>query len=368
MESQVTQNVEFGKKSCFNELFKPESYKMDIDLIFYKYGILYKHDINNYFKNDSNKRRQKFKTWTLSVWLVFNIIRFSLYLYYSKNGRLPLYYFDIIQNFGGITVYSYTASLSATILSLRILTLFNNSNKSYFKWFEVINTLKEIEINDSLPFSGPKEFGSFTRRVKILKILIFYSFKFLDYALILASITVLINFYQFEDIIKYGIIASIIYWFWYHWICALTTYSILTFYIICEFCRIKFKLLNNKISEILSFEFIRLSAVDEILEEHNHICETIFLYNRFWKKFYFGLTYTLIVFSLLILQLILFEKILPILYFLILFSLLSAFLLLQIFSLITASVYKKSRESHKLIFKLLIEMDSILDTRRKIKV
>jgi hypothetical protein len=50
MEPLVTQNVEFGQKHCFNELFKPESYKIDIDLIFYKYGILYNHDINNYFQ------------------------------------------------------------------------------------------------------------------------------------------------------------------------------------------------------------------------------------------------------------------------------------------------------------------------------
>jgi hypothetical protein len=368
MESLVTQNVEFGQKPCFKEVFKSESYKIDIDLIFYKYGILYKHDINNYLNNDSKKRRQKFKTWSLSVWLVFNIIRYSLYLYYSKNGRLPLYYFDIIQNFGGITVYYYAAALSVTILSLRILTLFNSSNKSYFKWFEIINTLKGIEMNDNLRISGPKEFGSFTRKIRILKILIFYLFKFFDCVWILSLITLLITFYQLEDIIKYGIIASIFHWFWYHWVAALSIYSILTFYIVCEFCRIKFKLLNDKISRILSFEFIRLSAVDEILEEHNRICQTIFLYNRFWKKFYFGLNYTSILLSLLFLQLILFETILPIPYFISLFSLLSAFFLLQTFILITASVYKKSRESHKLIFKLLIEMDSILDTRRKIKV
>jgi hypothetical protein len=186
--------------------------------------------------------------------------------------------------------------------------------------------------------------------------------------MILGPITVLITFYQLEDIINYGIIALILFWLWYHWAAAVCIYSILAFYIICEFCRIKFKLLNDKISRILSFEFIRLSAVDEILEEHNHICQTIFLYNRFWKKFYFGLNYTFILLSLLLLQLILFETILPIPYFMSLFALLSAFFFLQIFSLITASVYKKSIESHKLIFKLLIEMDSILDTRRKIKV
>jgi hypothetical protein len=368
MESQVIQSVEFGHKAYFSELFKPESYKIEIDLIFYKYGILYKHDINNYFNNDSNKRRQKFKTWTLSVWLVFNIIRFSLYLYYSKNGTLPLYYFDIIQNFGGITVYYYVAALSGTILSLRIITLFNNNNKAYFKWFEIINTLKGIEVNDSLKISGPKEFSTFARRIKILKILIFCSLKFLDCTMVLASITVLITFYQLEDIIKYGIIASIIFWFWFHWTGAVCIYSILTFYIICEFCRIKFKLLNEKISRISNFEFIRLSAVDEVLEEHNHICQTIFLYNRFWKKFYFGFNYTFILSSLLLLQLVLFETISPILYCITLFSLLSAFFLIQIVSLTTASVYKKSIESHKLIIKLLIEMDSILDTRRKIKV
>ena len=115
-----------------------DSKSIDIDLAFYKYGILYKHNINNYYKDEDQARKNKIKTYILSVWLVFNIIRHSLYLYYSKNGRVPIYFFDILQDYGGITVYYYMAAILGTILSFRIIILFNKKNKYLFGWFEIL--------------------------------------------------------------------------------------------------------------------------------------------------------------------------------------------------------------------------------------
>jgi hypothetical protein len=359
------------RKSFFNKFFdkiKAKSNNIDIDLMLYKYGILYQHDINHYLDDEKKRKRQKFKTWALSVWLVLNIIRIFLNLYYSKNGRIPKYFFDILQDVGGITVYYHTAALLATILSLRIVTIFNNNNKSYFDWFEIIRVLLGIKTIDDIRITDSNAFDSFARRIKVLNILINYSFKFLDWAMISVVVSVMISFYHFIDVIKYGIIASLIHWFWYHYISALIIYSLLSFYVVCDYCRIKFKLFNEKISKFQTNEFVRFSAVDKIVEEQNHICQTIFRYNKFWRKFYFALNYTFIPLSLLFLQMTLFESQLPAAYLISLIVMMVTSISFVTFNLMTATVHRKSIESYNLILKFYLKMDRVLNVRRKIKV
>jgi hypothetical protein len=120
----------------------------DIDKPLYKHGLIYKHDINNYFDDNKRKKKQRMKTLALSVWILFNIFRYSFYLMFNKNGRVPLYYFDVAQDVGGIAVYYYGGAILFGIFGLRIIYLFNFSDSSHFEWLEIIKHIKGLKVSN----------------------------------------------------------------------------------------------------------------------------------------------------------------------------------------------------------------------------
>ncbi len=97
------------------------------------------------------------------------------------------------------------------------------------------------------------------------------------------------------------------------------------------------------------------------------ICLDIKLYNKFWKKFYFSLTYTLIAINLVLLQLILFDQIL-LLFCVILSAHLAKINLLSMFNLMTASINSEASKSYKSLLEMYFKTNFILNTNRKMKV
>jgi len=77
----------------------------DIDLPLYKYGLMFRYDINNYFDTDIKKRKQNFKFYAVIIWILVNFLRISICLINVENGRVAKYYFDIIQYIGGLTEF-----------------------------------------------------------------------------------------------------------------------------------------------------------------------------------------------------------------------------------------------------------------------
>jgi hypothetical protein len=86
---------------------------------------MFRHNICNHFDDEMMFKKQKYKSFALSIWLLFNTTRLLINIYYFRNGRVPIYLGDILREIGGLTVYYYFEALMASLLALRIVHLFN---------------------------------------------------------------------------------------------------------------------------------------------------------------------------------------------------------------------------------------------------
>jgi hypothetical protein len=137
------------------------------------------------------------------------------------------------------------------------------------------------------------------------------------------------------------------------------------------YCKTIFKSFNNSIKQLFDRKrkaFLKYKTIDRLIKDHNSICLDIKLYNRFWQKYYFFLTFTLIPVNLLILQLLLFEEqIFPLLLTAIPFFFGSIISHLM-FNLMTASINSEASKSYKSLLEMYLKTDPLLNTNRKIKV
>jgi hypothetical protein len=89
----------------------------DIDLPLYKYGLIHKQDVNNYFDSEKKKKVQKFKSISMICLALMNVIRFILCAKFFNN-EFPLFYYDLIKYYGGLNQYFYAIVIIASIEDL----------------------------------------------------------------------------------------------------------------------------------------------------------------------------------------------------------------------------------------------------------
>jgi hypothetical protein len=343
----------------------------DIDSPLYDYWLFYRFDIRNRFVSDRQKLIQKIKTNLLVIHLFICVIRIGIYLLVYKKGRIPLYYFDIIQHIGGITEYFYSIALIFTLLSLRIIFILNYSYDKDYEWLDIIKVLNGSQSSNFLKLYDKNEFNNYLIKIKNLKIVFnFFFLSSLPFATIIALTILFINF-NYSDLINYGILSAIIYFFWASSIAPVITFSILYYLIVCYYCKIRFKSFNDYLNSLRDEKiraFINYKTIDQLIKDHNSICSDIKNYNKFWQKYYIALTYTLIPINLLSLQLLCFEDLL----FPVFFSTLSCFLGTIISHLminsITASITSEASKSYKSLHEFYLQMNYSLNIRRKLNV
>ena len=73
---------------------------IDFDLLLHKIWISYRYDISKRIVTQKQLYIQKFKVFCLSLFLLINLIRYTIYIFIVNNGCLPIYYFDLLQYFG----------------------------------------------------------------------------------------------------------------------------------------------------------------------------------------------------------------------------------------------------------------------------
>lgn len=86
---------------------------------------MFRHNICNHFDDEMMFKKHKYKSLPLSIWLLFNTTRLLINIYYSRNGRVPIYFCDILQEIGGITVYYCFEAVMESLLAFRIIHLFD---------------------------------------------------------------------------------------------------------------------------------------------------------------------------------------------------------------------------------------------------
>jgi hypothetical protein len=343
----------------------------DIYSPLYKYLYSYRIDLRNSILSERQKLVQKIKSNISSIYLFICVIRYGILSIIFQDKGISLYYFDLIQFYGKFPEFYYLCAISVSILSFRILHIFNHSNGHEYEWLKIIQVLNGSQSLDSLKIFNENGIRKYIRKIKSFNFfvnLFIYStiaFHFLT------AVAVLFLFFNYSDLIRFGLFSAFIYlincYFW------MTTigFGFFYYFIVCFYCKTIFNSFNNSIKLLLdgkSEAFLKFKSIDQLIEDHNSICLEIKLYNKFWQKYYFSLTYTLIPMNLLLLQLILFEEqILP-LFCVSLSTCLGTIFSHFMFNLITSSINSEASKSNKSLHQMYLKANSLLNANRKIKV
>ncbi len=344
----------------------------DIDSPLYKYLFFYRIEIRKSFVSDRQKSIQKIKSIILSIYLFICIVRYGIHsLILVNKNIIPVYYLDIVQYYGGIPEFYYFGTIFLLLFCLRIIHILNHSNSKDYEWLKIIKALNELQSFNALKIYNKNETQKYVRRIKTLKFItqyVIYSILLFEFLL---SFAVLFIFFDLSDLLKYGILSSLIYFFnCYIWF-PLIGFSSFYYFIVCYYCKTRFKSFNNYIQLLLNEKntaFLKYKTVDQLINYHNSICSDIKSFNNFWQKYYFSITYTLIPINLLLLQLVLFEELLlPLFCVTIIFNFGSMASHLM-FNSITASINSEALRTYKSLEKIYLKMNFSLNTRRKLKV
>jgi hypothetical protein len=338
----------------------------DIDLPLYKYGLIHKQNINNYLVTNKQKKFQAFKSYALTAFLLLIIILLLLQLRFYKNPNYPLFSYDLFNYLGGLTQFLYATCLFGVVMSLRLLHLFNYSDESIYKWLDIIKVLKGLENKDLIGLKNEEIYESFVQRIKFFKFLIEITLKFSAFLTFFLFIGLAFLVSNTIQSLFFGILDAIFHVLWTNYVLSVQLYSFLFYFMSCYYFEIRFKILNNNISRNSKLSVVKLTA--RIISEHNNICNDILKYDKFWKNFYFVLTYTIIPINLMLLQQLLLDDIVftaILLYLMVVIIYLISHIVLN---LISASVNKNALKSHKFLFKFQNKFLSLISVKQGIKV
>jgi hypothetical protein len=339
----------------------------DIDLPLFKYGFIHRQNFIDYCNGKRNQRIRSYKSILFIVSYVFNIIRYIFYIINSVDGKVPINYLDIVQYIGGIIQFHRFEVIFGLISTLIIIIHFNYSND--LSWIEIIEILKGSQSMARIGIIEKESAEKLVNKIKFMKSVIQITLYSILFSATLMSIVITIIFYDSENILKYGIPSFILFSTILFTEPTCMLYSFLYYYTVITYCKMRFILYNNALRMKSGRKlFIEYRIFIKILREHNSILNAIDSYNKFWKIYYFAITYTLIPVNLMLLQQIIFED-LPITDYLVCSSLLIGYLGLHlILNLMTASVYKESAKSHKYLYEFYLNSISLLNIKSKIKV
>jgi hypothetical protein len=247
--------------------------------------------------------------------------------------------------------------------------ILNNRESNNFEWIHIIKVLKGLQNESTIRIYDKNLYKKFAEKVRYILSLLRIQISINGLFLVLSSIIIVIIFYDLKEIIIYGILSGLIYCGFLNTFFIIMSYSFFYYLIVCFYCKLRFKLFNSKLLRTKKVQiFLSSKTVFELTEEHNNICNNIILHNKFWSKYLFAMTYTIIPINLMVLQQILFEDLLlASFYFMIFFEIFWLFSHLMINS-ITASINKESSNSYKYLFKFYVDSNPNIGFKNKIKV
>ena len=318
-------------------------------------------------------KKLKFRKYFHLLWRIAHTLQYimSFISFIKGNKDSPRWYFDVVQSryMGGFKQFIYPIGIFLPLISVIIIKIFNFSPDNTYTWLKIFKKLQRYETLGHLGMWNKREMLPLIFKIKISLKLIPYITVLIMLFQFLFSLILMVSVYNLVDFILYGIPSMIIYQSLGYSILYVTLHCVLCLFTVCEYCRLKFKSVN-KMTEHLAKNCIGNTSkkLNQLLEEHNSICDQIVAYNKFWKNVLQGLIYPVLPLDLLVLHQLLFGKFenifLP--YLLLLVFLLSFGLLFSIIFLISL-INKESNKSHKLLLKLKYRL-KILKISENIKV
>jgi len=286
-----------------------------------------------------------------------------------ENGRLPNYYFDIVQYIGGVVEFVYVVAVINLISLLSILKIFNSTERINYRWLQIIKVLKGIQNLESIGLFNKKEWEKFSRKVKILLKIIKIFIKSIEILLMMTAIIASILFFDSTDILIFGIMSSSKLCAFVYSVFIIISYSFLYYFIVCYYCKMRFMSFNRDIFELISNKVLFTSkTVTQLIDELNLICNDIILHNKFWKKYLFIITYTLIPINLMILHQIFFEHLMIGIRIISLLFMIATFVSQYLLNYMTASINIEASKSYKYLLNFYLEKNINIKLNDKIKV
>lgn len=342
-----------------------------IDEPLLRYAITYRFHLTELSISKSiNKRNAKSITNSLLLCLIFNALRHVIYIIYSNNGKVAKYLFDVIQYAGGISVYNYIGVISGTLLTIRTIHLFNYSPDSHFLWFDVIKLLKYCNDDNYYKFEKYLDITKLMRKSKFMyRIINLILYAFYRCAFVVLLIFLFTKFENWQ-IVYYGIFSILIFAFYLYVICGVIFYTFFYFCIIVEFCKLRYANVNKLLQKMISNKQIiaQNSIFNDLIAEHNNVCQMINNYNAFWSKYYLALNYTIIPLNLVCLQQIFFENIEFLIWLCTTLFAITLIVLHISLNVMTAAVNKESTISYNYITKMVNNHSEWITIRQKLKV
>jgi len=353
------------------DLYKPLDNELqidDIDKALYDFGMMYRYDINNIGFDKYLMKARKLISLTFFIHELLSAIRFFIYIKLTDGKRVPDYCFDFIQEAGGFIIYFYFVALDVSLWALCFNYYLNTAKEQHLKWILILRVLKGLSPINDLKINNYILVKNFIIRINLIHKTFKYIIETIRISFLLMIIIIIVFKYNLHYFIKYGLISSIIFYFWVYFTAPMVYYVMEYIYIICNYCRTRVNSINKKTIYLTNKFFKSYQLIDKLLEEYNDMFNTINDYNRFLKKIYLIFILCLIPYDLILLHQILFED-LPI-------QTLIAITLTLVFSLflqsflnsISASVSNEVSKSEKLIRQLMIKSGIIVNNTRKLKV
>jgi hypothetical protein len=280
----------------------------DVDKSLYKYGMIYKQDINNFYLNNKISRfKQKFKCLAITAFLWLNPLKFAVAFKLTKDGRVPDYCFDFIQEFGGLIIYFYFAGSIIALMATAFNCYIISGNETKMKWIEIIKVLKGVSSVENLRINNEEEIKKFFVNSQKLFKIFRISFICAIISIFLNVILIMIFNYDFYYALKYGFISALVFCLYLYYSLGIIYHTIMYFFIICYYCKILTNNLNKNLEYLIKKFFISKKAIDNLLKDHNYMCNTIQEFNIFWKNIYLSLILGSVLITALILHQIFFE-------------------------------------------------------------
>ena len=211
--------------------------------------------------------------------------------------------------------------------------------------------------------------------INVTKKLILMTIKILRVLLVLVAVLFTALNYNFQDFFWFGIIGGLFHYLIHTSMVVVTCGSFFYFFIICYYLNLKFKAFKRKICDITDRFRKHPEAMTTcsktfkaIIRDINKICNEIIIYNKFWRKYYFALNYTLIPINLIFLQLIFFESDQIILRIMLAISCVCAIGAHIACNTVISSINRESKKSYKFLYELYFSCNSSLGIRIRIKV
>lgn len=166
--------------------------------------------MDNYYKGSIfNKTRQNYKSLIIILLMICHLTRFIIYAKFNKNGKLPDIYFDIIQYFGGHSIYYYVCFIITIILALGVSIILNSSKSLEKCLLNIINVFIGINSFCDIKIYAEESANKFTKRVKFANRIV-YAVKNLQLFASLFYFILIIHKFSSIRLLTYGILSLFI--------------------------------------------------------------------------------------------------------------------------------------------------------------